>query len=136
MWAYLCFIERSQNSLSLLCCALYLILHHFQSVELMFCCGGLCGVLVCCLSSMDEMLIHFSLVFDRWMTTPTQPSELMDGSVATGCTTLVFPRCFKMCCTALAKQGPPRTVVIRTINSGLGTARSTWTSWLTTLTRP
>jgi hypothetical protein len=32
--------------------------------ELTFCRGSLFGVLVCCLCSMDEMLIYFSLVFD------------------------------------------------------------------------
>jgi hypothetical protein len=42
--------------------------------------------LVCCLYSMDEMLIHFSFVFDRWTTTLTPPSELTDGFVAMGCT--------------------------------------------------
>jgi hypothetical protein len=35
---------------------------------------------------MDEMLIHFSLISDRWMTTPTPPWALTDGSVAMGCT--------------------------------------------------
>jgi hypothetical protein len=39
---------------------------------------------------MDEMLFHFSLVFDKWITIPTPPSEPMDGSVVTGCTTPVF----------------------------------------------
>jgi hypothetical protein len=38
---------------------------------------------------MDEMLIRFSLVFDRWMTTPMSPLEPTDGSVVTGCTTLL-----------------------------------------------
>jgi hypothetical protein len=33
---------------------------------------------------MDEMLIRFSLIFDRWMTTPTPPLEPTDGSVVTG----------------------------------------------------
>jgi hypothetical protein len=39
--------------------------HHQSKTEseLTFCCGGLFGVLVCCLYSMDEMLIQFSLVF-------------------------------------------------------------------------
>jgi hypothetical protein len=37
----------------------------------MFCCGGLFGILVYCLCLMDEMLIRFSLVFDRCMTTPS-----------------------------------------------------------------
>jgi hypothetical protein len=35
---------------------------------------------------MDEILIRFSPVLDRWMTTPTPPLELTDGSVAMGCT--------------------------------------------------
>jgi hypothetical protein len=38
---------------------------------------------------MDEMLIRFSLVFDRWMTTPTPPLEPTDGSVVMGCTAQV-----------------------------------------------
>jgi hypothetical protein len=58
--------------------------------ELMFCCDGLFGVLVCCLCSMDEMLIRFSLVFDRWMTILTSHLEPTDGSVAMGCTAPVF----------------------------------------------
>jgi hypothetical protein len=48
------------------------------------------GVLVCCLCSMDEMLIRFSLVSDRWMTIPTPPLEPMNDSAATGCTTLLW----------------------------------------------
>jgi hypothetical protein len=52
----------------------------------MFCRGGLFGVLVCCLWSMDEILIHFSFIFDRWMTTLTPLSELMNGTVVMGCT--------------------------------------------------
>jgi hypothetical protein len=39
---------------------------------------------------MDEMLICFFLVFDRWMTTPTPTSGPMDGSVVTGCTVPAF----------------------------------------------
>jgi hypothetical protein len=103
---------------------------------LLFCCGGLFGVLVCCIYLMDEMLIHFSHVFDRWTTTPTPPLEPMDGSVVTGCTTLTFPPCSGTCYTALARRGLLHIVVARTISSGLGTARSTWTSWLTPPTRP
>jgi hypothetical protein len=69
------------------------------------------GVLVYCLCSTDEILICFSLVFDRWMTTPMSPLEPMDGSVLAGCTTPGFPPCFGMCCTASvtragALQGP------------------------------
>jgi hypothetical protein len=54
--------------------------------DLTFVRDGLLGVLVCCLCSMDEILIHFSFVFDRWMTTPTPPSEPTDGTIAIGCT--------------------------------------------------
>jgi hypothetical protein len=54
-------------------------------------------ILVYCLYSLDEMLIRFSLVFDRWMTMPTPPSELTDGFIATGC------------CTVSATRGLPRT---------------------------
>jgi hypothetical protein len=50
--------------------------------ELTFYRAGLLGVLVYCLCSMDEMLIRFSFVFDRWMTTSTPPSKSMDGTVA------------------------------------------------------
>jgi hypothetical protein len=92
--------------------------------ELTFCCGGLFRVLVCCLYLMDEMLIRFSLVFDRWTTTPMPPSEPMDGSIAMGCTAPTFPPCSRMCCTTLATRGLPRTVVARTISSGVDTARS------------
>jgi hypothetical protein len=53
-----------------------------------------------------------------------------------GCTALIFPPCSEMCCTVLATWGLPRTVVTRTISSGLDAARSMWTSWLTPLTRP
>jgi hypothetical protein len=35
------------------------------------------------------MLIHCSLVFKRWMTTPTPPLEPTDGSVVTDCTAWV-----------------------------------------------
>jgi hypothetical protein len=95
---------------------------HCQSkseFELTFCCRrGLFGVLVCCLCSIDEMLIHFSLVFDRWMITPTPSSEPADGSVVTGCTALVFPPCSGTCYTILATRRPPHTVAARTISSG------------------
>jgi hypothetical protein len=56
---------------------------------------------------MDEMLIFFSLVFNRWRITPTPPSELMDDFVVVGCTVPVFPSCSGTCCTALATRGPP-----------------------------
>jgi hypothetical protein len=85
----------------------------------MFCCHrGLFGVLVCYLCSMDEMLIHFSLVFHRWMTTPTPPTEPTDGSIVTGCTTPVFPPCSGMWCTTLATYGFPRTMATRTVSLG------------------
>jgi hypothetical protein len=67
---------------------------------------------------MDEMLIRFSLVFDRWMTTPTPPLEPTDGSVAMGYTTPVFPPYSGMCCTTLATWGLPRTVAARTFSLG------------------
>jgi hypothetical protein len=67
---------------------------------------------------MDEMLIHFSLVFDRWMTTPTLSLEPMDGYVVTDCTAPGFPPCSGTCCTILATQGFPRTIVTRTISLG------------------
>jgi hypothetical protein len=86
---------------------------------------------VCCLCSMDEVLIHFSLVFDRWTTIPTPPLELTDGSVVTSCTAPIFPPCSGACCTILATQGPPHTMVIRIVSSGLGDAGSMWTSRLT-----
>jgi hypothetical protein len=100
-----------------------------------YCRRGSFGVLVCCLCSMDEILIHFSLVFDRWTTTPTPPSERMDGSVVMGCTAPVFPPCSGMCCTSLATRGFPRTMAAPTVSSGLGATRSKWTLWLTPLTR-
>jgi hypothetical protein len=75
--------------------------------ELTFCCHrDLFGVLVCCLCSMDEMLIRFSLVFDRWTTTHMPPSEPTDGSVVTGCTAPIFPPCSGTCCTVLATRDP------------------------------
>jgi hypothetical protein len=48
---------------------------------------------------MDEMLIRFSLISIRWMTTPTPPLESTDGSVAMGCIAPGFPPCSGMCCT-------------------------------------
>jgi hypothetical protein len=94
----------------------------------MFCCRrGLFGVLVCCLCSMDKMLIRFSLVFDRWMTILTPPSEPTDGSVVTGCTAPVFPPCFGTCYTALATRGFPHTMAARAISLCWGVARSMWT---------
>jgi hypothetical protein len=106
--------------------------------ELTFCCcrGLFFGVLVCCLCSMDEMLICFSLVFDRWMTTLTPPLEPMDGSVVTGCTAPGFLPCFGTCCTASATRIFPRTVAVRTVSTGWGAARSMWTFRLTPPTRP
>jgi hypothetical protein len=94
------------------------------------------GVLVCCLCSMDEMLIRFSLVFDRWMTTPMPPLEPTDGSVVTDCIAPGFPPCSGMCCTASATRVFLRTVAACTVSLGWGTARSKWTFWLTPLTRP
>jgi hypothetical protein len=94
------------------------------------------GVLVCCLCSIDEILIRFSLIFDRWMTTPTPPLEPIDGSVAMGCTTLGFPLCSRTCCTALATRGFSCITVACTISLGWGDARSMWTFWLTPPTRP
>jgi hypothetical protein len=75
-------------------------------------------VLGCCLCSIDEMLIHFSLVSDRWMTTHTPPLELMGGSVVTGCTAPGFPPCSGTCCTASATRGFPRTMAAHTVSSG------------------
>jgi hypothetical protein len=54
--------------------------------ELTFSHGGLFGILVYCLYSMDEILIRFSLIFDRWTTTPTPPSELTNHFIVMGCT--------------------------------------------------
>jgi hypothetical protein len=103
--------------------------------ELTFCHGGLFRVLVCCLCSMDEMLICCSLVFDRWMITPTPPSEPTDGTVATGCTVPASRPCSGRCCTVFATRGLMRTMVAHTVNSSVDAARSTWTSWLTPPTR-
>jgi hypothetical protein len=75
------------------------------------------GVLVCCLYSLDEMLICFSLVVDRWTTTSTPPLEPMDGSVVMDCTALGFPPCSGTCCTASATRVFLRTMAARTINS-------------------
>jgi hypothetical protein len=84
---------------------------------------------------MDGMLIHFFLVFDRWMTTPMPPLELTDGSVATGCTTPAFLPCAGTCCTALAIRGLPRTVDACTISLGVDGVSSMWTARLTPSTR-
>jgi hypothetical protein len=97
---------------------------------------GLFGVLICCICSMDGMLILFSLVFDRWTTTRTPPSELTDGSVVTGCTASVFPTCSGTCYTALATRRSPHVVTARTTSSCLGAARFIWTFRLIALTRP
>jgi hypothetical protein len=137
--------RRSENSLSLLYCAFFLILYQSQSAE--FCeiviaenkigvnvllsSWFIFRVLVCCLCSMDGMLIRFSLVFNRWMTTPTPPLEPMDGSVVTGCTAPGFLPCFRTYCTASATRVSPRTVVVRIVSSGWGGARSMWTFRLT-----
>jgi hypothetical protein len=75
--------------------------------ELTFCCRcGLFGVLICCLYSMDEMLIHFSLVFDRWTTTPMPPSEPTNGSVVMGCTT-IFSHLTPGCAAPFWLHGDP-----------------------------
>jgi hypothetical protein len=150
MRVYLCFLESSQNPLSLPYCAFFLILYQSQSAE--FCETVVAenrsgvnvllsswfnfGVLVCCLCSMDEMLIHFSLVFDRWTTTPTPPLEPTDGSVVTGCTAPGFLPCFRTCCTASATRGFPHIVAVRTVSSGWGAERSMWTFRRTPPTRP
>jgi hypothetical protein len=76
---------------------------------------------------MDEMLIHFFLVFDKWMTTPTPPLESADGSIVMGCTAPAFPPCIRMCYTALAIEDFLRTMAARNISSGWGAARSMWT---------
>jgi hypothetical protein len=87
--------------------------------ELTCCCHrGLFWSLGCCLCSMDEMLIHFFLVFNRWMTTPTPPLELTDGSIVTGCTAPGFPPCSRACCTASATQGYLCITDARTISLG------------------
>jgi hypothetical protein len=104
--------------------------YHFAVVVVYF------GVLVCCLCSMDEMLIHFSLVFDRWMTTSMPPLEPTDGSVVIGCTAPGFLPCSRTCCTASATRGFPRIAAARTISSGWGAARSMWTFRLTPPNRP
>jgi hypothetical protein len=76
---------------------------------------------------MDEILIRFSFVFDRWMTIPKPPWEPTDGSIATGCTTPGFLPYSGTCCTASATQDFPRTMAARTVNSGWDAARSMWT---------
>jgi hypothetical protein len=148
MRVYLCFLESSRNSLSLSYFAFFLILHCVEST-------GFCEIVVCLNQNLSYYFIvvvylefwfvvsvrwmkvdSFLPCFDRWTTTPTLPSELTDGSVAMGCTISIFPPCFGTCCTALATRKLPCTVVVRTISLGLGVARSTWTSRLTSLTRP
>jgi hypothetical protein len=105
--------------------------------ELTFCCRrGLFWSLVCCLCSMDEMLIRFFLVFDRWMTTPTPPLEPTDGSVVTGCTAPGFPPCSRTCCTTSATWGSLHTMAARTISLGWGAARYMWTFRLTPPIQP
>jgi hypothetical protein len=79
---------------------------------------GYFGVLVCCPCSMNEMLIHFSFVFDKWMTTPMPPLEPTDGSVVMGCTAPSFPPCSGTCCTVSATRGFPRTMTTHTISLG------------------
>jgi hypothetical protein len=69
---------------------------------------------------MDEMLILFSLVFDRWTTTPTPPMEPTDDSVVTGYTAPGFPPCSETCCTVLATWGCPRIAAAHTVSSGWG----------------
>jgi hypothetical protein len=91
-------------------------------------------VFVCCLYSMAEMLIRFSLVFDGWMTTPMTPLEPTDGSKAMGCTAPGFPPYFRTCCTTSTTKGFPHTVAARTVSSGWGAVRSMWTFQLTPLT--
>jgi hypothetical protein len=76
------------------------------------------GVLVCYLYSMDEMLIHFSLVFDRWMTTPMLPLEPTDGSVVMDYTAPGYQPCSEMCCTASATRVFLHTMAARTISLG------------------
>jgi hypothetical protein len=105
--------------------------------ELTFCCHhGSLWSFGCYLCSMDEMLIRFSLVFKRWMTTSTPPLEPTDGSVVTGCTAPGFPPCSETCCTASATRSFPRTMAAHTVSLGWGTARSMWIFWLTSPTRP
>jgi hypothetical protein len=96
--------------------------------ELTFYRGGLLGVLVCCLCSMHVMFIHFFFVFDRWMTTPTPPSEPTDGTITTGCTISGLRPCSWMCCTIVVTRGLPRTGATRTVNSYVDALGSTWTS--------
>jgi hypothetical protein len=96
--------------------------------ELTFYRGGLFGVLVCCLGSMDEILISFSFVLNRWMTTPMPFSEPTDGTIAMGCTVPGLRPCSRTCCTISVTWGLPRTVAVRTISSGVDTLGSTCTS--------
>jgi hypothetical protein len=90
---------------------------------------------VCCLYSIDEMLIRFSLVFDRWTTTPTLSSEPADGFIATGCTVLASLPYSGTCCATLSIRGPPRTVAAHTVRSGVDAMWSTWMFRLTPLIR-
>jgi hypothetical protein len=96
--------------------------------ELTFCRGGLLRDLVCCLCSMDEMLIRFSFVFDRWTTTPTPPSKPTDGSIMMGCTIPGLRPCSETCYTVSVTRGLPHTTVTHTISSDVDASRSTWTS--------
>jgi hypothetical protein len=89
-----------------------------------------------CLCSMDEILICFSFVFDRWTTTPMPHSKPTDSFIAIGCTIPVSPCYSETCCTALATWGLPRTMAVHAISSGVHAVRSMWTSRLTPLTRP
>jgi hypothetical protein len=105
--------------------------------ELTFCCRHGLFWSFSLLSLCDGQNVDSSsLVFDRWMTTPMPPLELTDGSVVTGYTAPGFPPCSGTCCTASDTWGSPRTVVVHTVSSGWGTARSMWTFWLTPPTRP
>jgi hypothetical protein len=131
MRVFLCFLERSENSLSLSYCAFVLILHYVQSTEFCeiiislnqnlgyyFCRGGLFGVLVCCLCSMDEMLV----IFPCFRQIDYYPYA-----------TLEVDRWFR--CNGLHRPNFP-TMVDHTVSSGLGVARPMWTSRLTPLTQP
>jgi hypothetical protein len=91
--------------------------------------------LVCCLCSLDEILTRLSLVFDRWTTTPTPPSEPTDGFIAMGCTVLASLPCSGTCCTTLATRGSLRTVATHTDVDVLAhPSDSGMTAWFTTAT--